>query len=324
MQNALKSIMQEENTIIIISMLLERITCFLDQSFVLLYTGLTAATFLSVLSPFFRHLSVHGKTRSFVVTAVDDIQQSRQATVTRIIESEILSFAQNWDIQKSYFIHFYVIGVLSLSLGLYLSHQRAPTILVILLSTHLLRRTYECICVHQWTPSSKMHVMGYLAGAAHYLWFPFSFVQVPCGAKSSSTRDEDAHLLWLSYFVFLVGIWAQYQQHRHHVLLAQLRKTKDTNNTYYAKEAPKYRIPIGGWFRWISCPHYLAEIVLYCCFAILVHFDGDRDHVLRMRLVLLFVVLNLSVTATRVHRWYYEHCPGYNELQRRALIPFLF
>ena len=32
-----------------------------------------------------------------------------------------------------------------------------------------------------------------------------------------------------------------------------------------------YRIPEGGLFRWVSCPHYLAEIVIYVGFALMQH-----------------------------------------------------
>lgn len=27
---------------------------------------------------------------------------------------------------------------------------------------------------------------------------------------------------------------------------------------------PAYRIPRGDWFEWVTCPHYLAEIVSFC------------------------------------------------------------
>jgi 3-oxo-5-alpha-steroid 4-dehydrogenase 3 len=131
-------------------------------------------------------------------------------------------------------------------------------------------------------------------------------------------NQNDNHARLLPMVVFLLGLWAQYQQHRHHRLLANLRINPQTNSSH---KSPTYKIPTGGWFRMVSCPHYLAEIILYMCFTILVAFDHSTR---RMGLVLLFVVLNLSVTAIRTHRWYCEHCPGYIHLQRRALIPFVF
>ncbi|GAX17203.1 3-oxo-5-alpha-steroid 4-dehydrogenase 3 [Fistulifera solaris] len=165
-----------------------------------------------------------------------------------------------------------------------------------------------------------MHIMGYCAGVAHYIWLPLAFVSVPYGTKdvmdhNNTVPVDDARFLQM--LVFLLGLWAQYQQHRHHRLLASLRIDPQTNSSH---NSPKYRIPTGGWFRMVSCPHYLAEIILYVCFTILIQFDHPTP---RMGLVLLFVVLNLSVTAIRTHRWYYENIPGYIQLQRRALIPFV-
>jgi 3-oxo-5-alpha-steroid 4-dehydrogenase 3 len=165
-----------------------------------------------------------------------------------------------------------------------------------------------------------MHIMGYCAGVAHYIWLPLGFVSVPCGAKDVTGHNntvpvEHTHLLPM--LLFLLGLCAQYQQHRHHVLLANLRIDPQTNSSNHNNA--KYRIPTGGWFRFVACPHYLAEIILYVCLAILVQFDHPTR---RMGLVLLFVALNLSVTAIRTHRWYCENIPGYIQLKRRALIPF--
>ena len=28
-----------------------------------------------------------------------------------------------------------------------------------------------------------------------------------------------------------------------------------------------YAIPRGDWFRWVSCPHYAAEVAMYACLA---------------------------------------------------------
>lgn len=78
----------------------EWVACLLDRSIVFLYTGLIVATALSLLSPFFRHLSLHGKTRSFVASVLDDNQHSHPITITGIIASQIRSFAQKWDVKS--------------------------------------------------------------------------------------------------------------------------------------------------------------------------------------------------------------------------------
>ena len=30
-----------------------------------------------------------------------------------------------------------------------------------------------------------------------------------------------------------------------------------------------YAIPLGDWFRWVSCPHYTAEVAMYACLAVI-------------------------------------------------------
>lgn len=302
------------------------VICLLDLSSPLIYAFLICVTLLSVVSPFLRDLSAHGKTRRFVV-------QRRSSRFVALVHH----FAQEWEVEKSFFIHFYIIGLASLALCWTLSSNQTWKLPLLLLATHLMRRFYECVFVHKWRPSSKMHIMGYLAGMAHYLWLPFVFLQLPCADRVCPYYLEYSHFLslwsgcsqdartnqvlapsWCCLSVFLIGLWAQYQQHRHHVLLANLR-TSDIKED----RKSKYGIPTGGWFQLVSCPHYLAEIILYCCFAILIYLESP-DNLCRSLLVLVFVVSNLAVTAKRTHRWYLENSPGYAKLRQYALIPFLY
>jgi steroid 5-alpha reductase family enzyme len=46
----------------------------------------------------------------------------------------------------------------------------------------------------------------------------------------------------------------------------------------------RYRIPRGGLFEWVSCPHYLGEIIIYVGFALLLRGRG------RVLLVVAWVV----------------------------------
>ena len=63
----------------------------------------------------------------------------------------------------------------------------------------------------------------------------------------------------------IVGcIYFQYQQHKHHVILATMRSNVKTDST-------QYTIPAGGWFEYTSCPHYFSEIMIYFMFAILLN-----------------------------------------------------
>jgi uncharacterized membrane protein (GlpM family) len=258
--------------------------CLLDAAFVSLYIFLIEMGLLSLVVPFFRDVSSHGKIRQELFN--DTTSWFRRFTN-----------GQAFLIEKSRFKHFYVTGLISLLccflLGGYykatLDQGSVPAMsALIILGLHLVRRTYECYYVHQWRKgNNSMHLLGYILGAGHYLWLPMIFIKLPC-------RDFRCNLLnrWdmgdkmdpLAYFYTLLHhvpiwffsidpecqeqhisppdhsnsplhycripvlsfcLWAQYQQYRHHVLLASLRKRKDPEAKNY------YGTPVGGWFAYV-------------------------------------------------------------------------
>lgn len=77
-----------------------------------------------------------------------------------------------------------------------------------------------------------------------------------------------------------------------------------------------YRIPEGGLFRWISCPHYLGEIVLWIGWA-------TATWCLPGLLFALWTIANLAPRARSHHRFCRERIPGYPP-ERRALLPGLW
>ncbi|CAI9102826.1 OLC1v1001171C1 [Oldenlandia corymbosa var. corymbosa] len=75
-----------------------------------------------------------------------------------------------------------------------------------------------------------------------------------------------------------------------------------------------YVIPYGDWFRYVSCPHYLAEIVIYA--GILVA-SGCSD----ITVWLLFIfVANLVFAAADTQQWYLRKFDNYPR-ERYAIIP---
>lgn len=80
-------------------------------------------------------------------------------------------------------------------------------------------------------------------------------------------------------------------------------------------DAPRYRIPYGWAFRWVSSPQYLGEIIAWTGFAIL-------TWGLPGVMILLISASNLVPRALATHRWYREKFPDY-PADRRALIPYV-
>ena len=81
------------------------------------------------------------------------------------------------------------------------------------------------------------------------------------------------------------------------------------------RDASGYVIPRGGAFRWVSCPHYLGELLAWTGLALATWCPGGL-------FVLAVSAANLVPRARATHRWYQEELAGYPP-GRRALIPFL-
>lgn len=74
-----------------------------------------------------------------------------------------------------------------------------------------------------------------------------------------------------------------------------------------------YQIPCGSFYRWISCPNYLGEILIWAGWAV-------ATWSLPGLAFAVWTVANLAPRARAHHRWYRQHFPDYPP-RRKALIP---
>ena len=89
-------------------------------------------------------------------------------------------------------------------------------------------------------------------------------------------------------------------------VLMKLRSAGDTS----------YKIPYGSMYRWISCPNYFGEIVIWIGWAI-------ATWSLPALAFCLWTIANLAPRAKAHHLWYRKHFVNY-PASRRALIPWLW
>lgn len=115
------------------------------------------------------------------------------------------------------------------------------------------------------------------------------------------------HIIGLSLF-----IWSSYIQFDSHRLLANLRK--DTSGKVYTHQ---HSIPRGKWFDLVSCPHYMAEILIYLSIAIVM---SGRSSTWWM--VFVFVIINQLMVGKFNHSWYINTFRDYPKT-RRAVIPYV-
>lgn len=77
-----------------------------------------------------------------------------------------------------------------------------------------------------------------------------------------------------------------------------------------------YRIPYGGLYRWVSCPNYFGEILIWVGWAI-------ATWSLPGLAFAVWTAANLAPRARSNQRWYREHFLDYPE-ERKALVPLLW
>ncbi len=232
-------------------------------------------------------------------------------------------------------------------------HQNRISIL--LLYVHLGRRIYECRYIHIW--NGTMHIAGWLLGTLHYVLLPLLFIPTWKDIhRSAALKDQKEvmllvdnekscnfhQLLILSIAAF--NIYFQYEQHIHHVILAKSRQR--IKKHHFSKNSAKqtntlskqYNIQFGRWFQYISCPHYTAEIMIYMSFATIVSLTKNNTHgneditqtlwpmvqYYREWILLLWVFVNLAVSATTSHSWYKSHFGEKYPKNRKALIPYIW
>lgn len=278
----------------------------LSVGLVIIYLSLTFAVVASRFMSFLQALTFHGKTKKVVPLTF-------KYTFTQWI--------QQVTVPKSWFLHFYLVGLIVTCLVLTIPKEESHlfylyeptysklrwTLTQSLLVLHLLRRCYECCYVHRYG-SSQMHLVGYCIGVLHYLLLPWNFLRVVIrkGNNLDQSSVPTTYPLGMIALAVFLCLFSQYQQCRHHILLAHLR-TKTTSN--------RSSIPHGGWFHYVGCPHYLAEILIYTGLILLMPSIQTYS-------LLVWVISNLTVSAWNSHQWYLQTFGiDYSKLQRKAIFP---
>ncbi|XP_071395172.1 polyprenal reductase [Centroberyx affinis] len=247
-----------------------------------------------------------------------------------------------FDVPKRWFWHFYAVSVgwngllLLLSLNFTLQNQPYPSWLTgilgfltgvprsdsqapqvslllvqLLLWVHSIRRLLECLLVSVFSDGA-MHMVQYVFGLGYYVVLGLTVLCSDHLGVGKETGTLLSQLNWLHVAGSALFIWASLLQHRSIVLLARLR-TGDSG----AVETLAHRVPQGGWFQLVSCPHYFAELLIYVSLSLV--FGGLS---LSWWLVVLYVLFNQALAAQLCHEFYISKYESYPR-DRNAFIPFL-
>lgn len=80
--------------------------------------------------------------------------------------------------------------------------------------------------------------------------------------------------------------------------------------------AARYRIPVGGGFRWLTNPQYFGELLAWLGWSVMTWSVPGAA-------VFTISALNLVPRAFQNHKWYLQKFPEYAGLGRKVLVPYL-
>ncbi|KAF5692496.1 DFG10-like protein [Fusarium denticulatum] len=163
------------------------------------------------------------------------------------------------------------------------------------------RRLYESLFVFK-PGSSPMWFIHWALGVAFYAVISLAVWIEGSGAlQTRFDWSPDTDKSWLSAVLFYsVAYFKQNQCHRH---LASLKK---------------YTLPTEGWFKYLVCPHYTAECILYLAIAWIAAPPGELFNKSILTAV-AFVAVNLGATAKGTKAWY-ENKFGYDKVADRWIM----
>ncbi|CAL9080202.1 unnamed protein product [Musa textilis] len=172
-------------------------------------------------------------------------------------------------------------------------------LLALALALHFFKRDLEVLFIHQYSGNMILNsaipiTLSYFTGTVCMIYAQYVTQGVPGPTLDLKVAGE---------VLFLVGITGNFY---HHHLLSKLREKGDKT----------YKIPKGGLFELVICPHYLFEVIVFIGFCLI----SQTLYSFFFALGTLWYLMGRSY-ATR--RWYLSKFENFPR-QVKALIPYVF
>ncbi|KAI7749577.1 hypothetical protein M8C21_021879 [Ambrosia artemisiifolia] len=191
------------------------------------------------------------------------------------------------------------LGGLS-SFHVFPNHDLRFMLLASALTVHFLKRVLEVLFLHKYSGS-----IGLESAIVVILSYTLSTVtMIYAQYLSRDFPNPQVDLKYVGVGLFLIGITGNFY---HHYLLANLRKEGDK----------EYKIPKGGLFDLVICPHYLFEIIGYVGVACI----SQTAYAFAFTLGTVFYLMGRS-HATR--EWYLTKFGDSFPKDVKAFIPYVF
>lgn len=192
----------------------------------------------------------------------------------------------------------------------------AATVALACLTAQCWRRFYETHWLSVFSEST-INVSHYAVGYAHYFGCVLAVLaEAPSPFTAPSAHRHSAYLSAGDVNVRLLAglavfLWAFRQQYAANATLAALRTDRGGRVVTY-----EHKIPTGGLFDRVSCPHLFCEVLMYM--AVMIVLWGSEI----WPYVFFWVLSNQCEMAMLNHWWYQSKFKMYPK-ERRAFIPYI-
>ncbi|KAK9239866.1 hypothetical protein V1525DRAFT_396996 [Lipomyces kononenkoae] len=305
----------------------------------LILYALTSSVLASRFLPSLRYLLQYGKTLEATTPGATPNKSLAESVFNAILKP------LNFTVPKRWFTHFYVIGLAlsttSLAM-LYLGHTGVVTFpvrsliqideymtntLIRLLGSHqafilswrevnvsysralsatiivtlqCFRRLCECIFVEKMSQTARMRGGHYIVG---YLFYVAATTSTWSDALEGTLaiHDKGERVPKTAIIIYLLAAFTQYAAHD------QLSKLKK-----YSPPPPTML------FKYLVCPHYTAEVVIYLAVARICGFTPANIS------VVVWTAVNLGASAEQSRKFYIKKFGAHSVEEKWNLIPFVF
>jgi len=191
----------------------------------------------------------------------------------------------------------------------------AATVAMFCMTIQCVKRFYETHYLSIFS-NSKINISHYIIGYLHYFGCtaailaeaPSPFTVLSVDHSPYFTVDDINVRLTVGIIIFL---WAFQQQYLTNVHLVKLRTNKEGKVITY-----EHKIPTGGLFDKISCPHMFCEMLMYMAIYIMLWGSQIWPY------IFFWVLTNQCECAMLNHWWYQSKFKMYPK-ERYAFIPFI-
>ncbi|XP_004292044.1 PREDICTED: very-long-chain enoyl-CoA reductase-like [Fragaria vesca subsp. vesca] len=180
------------------------------------------------------------------------------------------------------------------------------------LTIHFLKRLLEVQFVHKY--SGGMMLGSVIIISASYFMSILTAIYAQYLTTTQGLPEPTIDLKYTGILLFLLGISGNFY---HHYLLSQLRSSSSSSpSTSKRDDVKDYKIPRGGLFELVVCPHYLFEIIGFVGFSFI-------SQTLCAFTMAVGIAIYLTGRSYATRRWYLSKFKNFPQ-HVKALIPYMY